>query len=105
MRKDQHTVSSAEYSRYQMGETQPVVGVSKGRWAGLIVLCAALFLEARRYTCRTNFGVSRPCHIAAGHLCGNRTSYPRTNAPFGYFPFAHTHERKSGGTNLSSRIY
>src|SRR5581483_12490887 len=46
MCKEYHTMSSTESSPSQIGEAQPVVGVNKGRWAGLIVLCAALFLEA-----------------------------------------------------------
>lgn len=39
-------MSSTESSRSQIGEAQPAVGVNKARWAGFIVLCAALFLEA-----------------------------------------------------------
>src|SRR5262245_55029284 len=39
-------MSFAESSRRQAGESQQVVAAEGRRWAGLIVLCAALFLEA-----------------------------------------------------------
>ncbi len=39
-------MSYAESSLRQVGESQPVVEACRRRWASLIVLCAALFLEA-----------------------------------------------------------
>src|SRR5579883_652885 len=39
-------MSSPEFSRSQTGAVQSVGRMNQRRWAGLIVLCAALFLEA-----------------------------------------------------------
>jgi MFS family permease len=39
-------MSSAESLSHHTGESQQVITADRRRWAGLIILCAALFLEA-----------------------------------------------------------
>jgi EmrB/QacA subfamily drug resistance transporter len=45
-KKEEYHIMSAESSLRQVGEAQPEIEVRRRRWASLIVLCAALFLEA-----------------------------------------------------------